>query len=462
MTTIDVRPTTPDTDPKASTHNYRLLWRWHFYAGVFVAPILFVMAVTGSIYLFKEPFEEWTQRDVRTVAAVANPVPLADQVAAAQLTRPGKAIRAVLPPSGPDRATRILFQGSDPSPFADGVSVYVNPANAAVLGEIDDTATFMAAIRLIHGELMAGVVGDRIVETAACWSLILIATGTYMWWTTRKRAAPKKRTRGSLRRLHMWTGVGSGAVIVFLVLSGLPWSGVWGEGLKSIQTALDSGRPSVKSSSTLSGDLSHHPDAKVPWAAENLPVPESHAEHGGGGGLLQPGAISLEAALVAARPKIRDCPAGECDVKMLLPGGPTGVYTVVTEHHSDPSAEQTLHVDQYSGKILVDFGWTEYGLMAKAVSAGIAIHEGRRYGVVNLLVMLGACLALIAMIVTGVWMWWKRRPKGKVAAPRRPANGRTTWGVVALLAVLGLLFPLAGLTMVAMLVIDRVIVRVRS
>ncbi len=30
----------------------------------------------------------------------------------------------------------------------------------------------------------------------------------------------------------------------------------------------------------------------------------------------------------------------------------------------------------------------------------------------NLLVMLGACLALITLIVTGVWMWWKRRPKG--------------------------------------------------
>ncbi|GLX98679.1 PepSY domain-containing protein [Herbidospora sp. NBRC 101105] len=462
MTSIDVRPTTPETDPKASTHNYRLLWRWHFYAGVFVAPILFVMAVTGSIYLFKQPFEAWSQRDVREVAAVANPVPLADQVAAAQAVKPGVDIRAVIPPSGPGRSTRIIFQGADSGPFADGISVYVNPGDGKVLGVVDDAGTFMATVRKIHGELMAGVAGDRIVETAACWSLILIATGTYMWWTTRRRAAPKKRTRASLRRLHMWTGVGAGVAIVFLVLSGLPWSGFWGDYVNKAQAYFDSGYPEVTSTSTVSGDLSHHPDAKVPWAATNLPVPESEAHHGGGGGVLQPGAIALEAALAAARPAIRNCPPGECDLKMLLPAEPTGVYTVVTDHYRDPSAGQTLHVDQYSGKILTDYGWNEYGVLAKTVELGIAIHEGRRYGIVNLLVMLGACLALIGLIVTGVWMWWKRRPKGSVGAPRRPANGRTTWGVVALLAVLGILFPLAGLTMVVVLVIDRVVQKVTA
>lgn len=214
----------------------------------------------------------------------------------------------------------------------------------------------------------------------------------------------------------------------------------------------------------LSGDLSHHPDAKVPWAAEQLPVPDSqddpHAAHKSTGGVLQPGALPVERALAAARPAIRDCPAAECDVKILLPDGAKGVYTIVTDPRRDPSAAQTLHVDQYSGRVLVSYGWAEYGLMAKAVEQGIAVHEGRRYGVANLILMLGACLALITLIVTGVWMWWKRRPRGRVGAPARVTNRRTAYGVIAIMAVLGVLFPLAGVTMVAVLALDLLLRRI--
>ena len=31
---------------------HRSVWRWHFYAGLFVAPVLLVLALTGAIYLF--------------------------------------------------------------------------------------------------------------------------------------------------------------------------------------------------------------------------------------------------------------------------------------------------------------------------------------------------------------------------------------------------------------------------
>ncbi len=100
--------------------------------------------------------------------------------------------------------------------------MYVNPADATVLGTVDDAATFMTMIRKIHGELMAGVVGDRIVETAACWSLILIATGTWHVVDEQEAGRPQEETRAPLRRQHMWTGVGAGVAIVFLVLSGCP------------------------------------------------------------------------------------------------------------------------------------------------------------------------------------------------------------------------------------------------
>ncbi|MGN9787543.1 PepSY-associated TM helix domain-containing protein [Nonomuraea sp. ZG12] len=469
MTSVHVQPETTQPITATSSQRYRAVWRWHFYAGLLVAPILLVLAVTGAIYLFKEPFEEWRYQDVRTLSSpVTAARPLSEQIAAAQQVRPGAEVMSVIPPTAPDRTTRVILQGADTGPFAEGVSVYVNPATATVTGQIDDSATFMRVVRTIHGELMAGVAGDRVVEIAACWALILVATGAYLWWSgPRKRRATS--ARGRLRRVHAYTGVVAGAAVVFLVLSGLPWSGVWGAGLQRLQETTGSTTPSAdaypdtSTVPTLSGELSHHPDAKVPWAAERLPVPPSqddeHAAHSGTGGVLQPGALPLERALAATRPAIRRCPAAECDLKILLPSDPTGVYTIVTAPRRDPADAQTLHVDQYSGRVLVSYGWAEYGLMAKAVEQGIALHEGRRYGVANLIVMLGACLALITLVVTGVWMWWKRRPRGRVGAPARVTSRRTAYGVIAIMAVLGVLFPLAGVTMVAVLALDLLVLR---
>ena len=466
MTSVEVRPETIQPIPALSSQRYRVVWRWHFYAGLFVAPVLLVLAVTGSIYLFKEPFEAWHYADVRTLAApVTSARPLSEQVAAARQARPGAAVMSVIPPTAPDRTTRVILQGADTGPWAQGVSVYVDPSTSRVVGQIDDATTFMRVVRTIHGELMSGTIGDRVVEIAACWALILIATGTYLWWSGRRTHKRAKRSgRGRLRRLHTLTGLGAGAVVVFLVLSGLPWSGVWGDGLQRIQDSTGSTYPSADAfphTSTLSGDLSTNPDAKVPWSAERLPVPQSegHAAHESAGGVLQPGALPIERALAAARPVLRDCRPAECDIKILLPADAKGVYTVVTDNRRDPAAAQTLHIDQYSGRVLVSYGWAEYGIMAKAVEQGIALHEGRRYGTANLLVMLAACLALITLVVTGAWMWWKRRPRGRAGAPARATNRRTTYGVIAIMAALGLLFPLAGLTMAAVLLLDWLVLR---
>jgi uncharacterized iron-regulated membrane protein len=464
MTSVEVRPETVQPTPIPSSQRYRAVWRWHFYAGLFVAPVLLVLAVTGAIYLFKEPFEEWHYADVRTLSGpVASARPLSDQIAAAKLARPGAPVMSVIPPTAADRTTRVILQGADTEPWAQGFSVYVDPSTARVVGQIDDATTFMRVIRTIHGELMVGTIGDRVVEIAACWALILIATGVYLWWTSRRKRTPRTG-RGRLRRLHTWTGVGAGIVVVFMVISGLPWSGVWGDGLQRVQDKTGSTYPNADDfphTSTLSGDLSKNPDAKVPWAAERLPVPQSdgHAAHHGAGGVLQPGALPIENALAAARPALRDCRPSECDIKILLPSDAKGVYTIVTDNRRDPAAAQTLHVDQYSGRVLVSYGWAEYGIMAKAVEQGIAMHEGRRYGTANLLVMLGACLALITLVVTGTWMWWKRRPRGRVGAPARPTNRRTAYGVMIIMAVLGLLFPLAGVTMVAVLLLDWLVLR---
>ncbi|WP_406314630.1 PepSY domain-containing protein [Streptosporangium sp. NBC_01639] len=136
---------------------------------------------------------------MRTLSSpVASALPLSSQIHAALAARPGSTLDSVIPPQAPDRTTRIVTAAGDPSdPFAPGISVYVHPGTGEVLGQIDDSTTFMRIVRTIHGELMTGVAGDRIVETAACWALILVATGVYLWW---RGPARRRRRRGAVGR----------------------------------------------------------------------------------------------------------------------------------------------------------------------------------------------------------------------------------------------------------------------
>ena len=98
-----------------------------------------------------------------------------------------------------------------------------------------------------------------------------------------------------------------------------------------------------------------------------------------------------------------------------------GVYTIAI-FADDPRNDATLHIDQYSGKVLVDVRWQDYGPVAKTVETGVMLHMGKLYGWPHQLVMLLICLMILASSVSGLWIWWSRRPSGRLAAPPCPPS----------------------------------------
>ena len=63
---------------------YRAFWRWHFYAGLFVLPFLALLAVTGSIYLFKPEVERLVYGNWIVLDAPARPLPASKLIAATE------------------------------------------------------------------------------------------------------------------------------------------------------------------------------------------------------------------------------------------------------------------------------------------------------------------------------------------------------------------------------------------
>jgi uncharacterized iron-regulated membrane protein len=93
------------------------------------------------------------------------------------------------------------------------------------------------------------------------------------------------------------------------------------------------------------------------------------------------------------------------------------------------------------------------------VEMGIAIHMGKYFGFANQLVMLAACLIVILLCVSGLVLWWQRRPEGRLGAPAMLiTDGQPSKIPLAIVAVLGIAFPLVGLSLVTVLALDYFVI----
>lgn len=92
---------------------------------------------------------------------------------------------------------------------------------------------------------------------------------------------------------------------------------------------------------------------------------------------------------------------------------------------ADPRLDRTVHIDQYSGEVLVDIGFSDYSLLAKAMAGGIALHKGN-VSWVNTAINTLLCLVFILIFLTAIMMWWQRRPKSgwTINAPKKIVTGQ--------------------------------------
>ena len=450
MTTL-----TTDAPQDASANKfYFAAWRWHFYAGLFVIPFLAVLAVTGMAMLWIA----WIDgRDGERTAVTPLEIiaPLSEQAAAAVTAIPEGTLKQYVAPRTADVAAlfRVDHDG-------EATMVAVDPYTAKVIETFPRRSGWYDFVDGIHSDLMLGVTGDRMLETAASLALVLVATGLYMWWPRaagwRKALVPSlTRGRGLWKSLHGVVGIWLSLFLVFFLISGLAWAGIWGG--KFVQAW--SQFPAEKWDAVPLSDDTHanmnHARREVPWALELTPMPASGST-AGIEGITAP-AVTLNSVDAFAR-EIGF--AGR--YQMNLPKGDTGVWTLSRDSMStdstDPMSDRTVHIDQYTGKILADVRYDDYSLAGKAMAVGIALHMGT-LGLWSVLANTVVCLAVLFLCVSSLVLWWKRRPAGasRLAAPPLPKE-MPLWQGAALVGIgVSMAFPMAGIALLSVLAIDSLI-----
>ena len=440
---------------KPQPNFYNLAWRWHFYAGLFVAPFMVMLALTGIIYLFKPQLDSLMYSSLLEVPVGHHTVPADDLLQRVKAAYPQGQVTQYLPPVNAERSAQFVVKNAGHE-----LNVFVDPYHGDILGEQDAKQNLQAIARAIHGELMIGTVGDRLIEMAAGWGVVLVVSGLFLWWPRGQAAGilwPRLSSRGRLlwRDLHAVTGFWGATLLLVMLLSGMTWTGFWGKQYAQVWNVFPAAMwDNVPTSDIEARSLNSATRQTVPWAMENTPMPMSgdHAEHMNHGnahaGPAAPEVSLQDVQNIASERKV------EPGYSITLPTTATGVFTIAV-FADDPRNDATLHIDQYTGKVLADVRFEHYGTVARATEIGVMLHEGKMFGTFNQIVVLLICLMILLSAVSGVVIWWKRRPEGKFGVPPL-RHDLPTWKTgVAIMLVLAVVFPLVGASLLFVWLLDR-------
>lgn len=476
--------------PKNSQH-YFTVWRWHFYSGIFIAPFLIILACTALGMLL---MSNATGRDNDRLTIIPQStvqMPVSTQAKTALESVPDSTLVKYIAPR--ESNTVALFQVKSES--QDNM-VAIDPYTADIVKSIPTQSNLYHTFDAIHGELLLGTVGDYIQETTAALTILMILTGWYLWWQKRKSVKAMlvpdgdtslKQKRSFFRTIHATLGSWISIVLLFFCISGMAWAGIWGGKVVQAWSQFPAGKwgvapvpisinpddphagmdmseatPHVHGSSstpTHGSVLNTGKTKEVPWVLELTPMPISGTTKGKDG-IASNIPINLDSMNQYAHE------IGFVGrYHMNVPQDSTGVWTLSQDSMSydmhSPTADRTVHIDRYSGKVLADIRYDDYNAFGKFMAAGIALHMGT-LGWWSILANVLFCLAVIGICISGYVMWWQRRPNTQeVIGLNPPARGIKrsipTW-LAIILIVVAIIFPTAIIAIIVIALLDFLVI----
>ena len=393
------------------------LWKWHFIAGIISLPFVILLAITGGIYLFKDAYDTPRQAHIKIIEVNGKAKSYQDQW---DLAKPllHKPPFAMVLPSAPDQATQFTS-----GMFSHKNSVYIDRYKGGVTGKLSPKDSNMHKVRKLHGELLLGSFGTKIVELIASWMFVLIITGIYVFWPSKKQGVKDfftiRRKHGKrilFRDLHRVLGFWVSVLLFMTLAGGMPWTDVFGDNFKWVQKVTNTGFPKT-------------------WTARGL------KSNGNGTPIALDDMVKLARSMNL-----------KGEVSIGLPKDEKGVYSIYNTTF-DLDAQKRFHFNQYTGEQLVNHSWEDVGILMRGRMWFMAFHQGQ-FGVWNWVLMIGVSFLLTFISVSALISYLKRKPKGRWGTPKVLKQFKVGYGLIGLIMLLGIVFPLFGVSVLVILLIE--------
>ncbi|MDR3431885.1 MAG: PepSY-associated TM helix domain-containing protein [Rouxiella aceris] len=457
--------TTPISSPRGAMLN--LVRRLHFYIGLFIAPFIFVAALTGTLYVLTPQVENILYQDALFTQPQGQAKPLAEQIAVArQHTGPETKIYAVRPAPGATDTTRVQFVSADLA-ASESRSVFVDPYTLAIKGDMVVYGTsgvlpLRTWLDKLHSSLLLGDMGRNYSELAASWLWVAALGGMALWLSSRPRRKAKRITGrfAVSRHWHITLGILLLAGLLFFSATGLTWSQWAGGNIDAMRANLGWMTPQVhtnlhKTPATPSDPhAEHHDTTMVGMAMPDMDIATNATQS-------RPSVNAANGDWDKVLSAARTAGIGAARVELRQPKGEGRAWTVTEVDRSWPTHVDAVAVDPQSFAVTDHIWFDKFPLIAKLTRWGIDAHMGILFGLANQLILAAFGIGLCLMIALGYRMWWLRRPAVGQANPVQTLF--TTWLALSLSArlatllvamALGYCLPVMGASLLAFVLVD--------
>jgi len=367
----------------------RRFWlKLHRWTALALGLPLAVVALLGASLIVLKPLDRWMNAELFSVPAGPSAPDLLERTRQQLRAEFGPTVSFVLrPPREAGESLRAAVRG----PW-EGF-VYLDPRDAHELGRRGEREGAFNFVFELHSSLLMNDAGKPLLAVLALTYVVLLVGGLVLWWPKRWRQAfALALDRGLLRGLfdlHRTGGAVLGLLIAVPVVTGayMAWKPL-GQALTSLSGQAPLAPPKVK---VVDPALPPLPlDALVATAAARFDA-------------APVGYIALPAG--SAKP-VR--------VRLMLPDDP------------HPNGLTSVWMHPQTGAVLRADRWNELDAGARANSIMYPLHTGELGGLAleTLNALLG--LALAALGITGLWLWWLKRGQGRREAKQASLRPEST------------------------------------
>jgi len=359
---------------------------FHRWFGLAAALWLLLMALTGSAIVFHDELDRGLNPDLyRVPADGAGAASVAVVLDGAGRMVPGFSPRFIDLPNQTGDSVRVMGSLHRPDTDPESAEVFVDPRDGTVLGWRRVEAASLDRRHLMN--LLYGLHLDLMLGPAMAWFLGLVA----LFWILDHGVAAILAFPALAKWMASFTVTGRPP--------GLRWlfnlhraAGLW---LFPVTLVL----------AVTSLSLAWHEEVRH---AARLLVPVSERLHYGFPDQpAEPPTVGIDAALAIARAAT----GGAADSVLLLPG--KGAYGIRSFDGRDMDGYGRLwtYVSMGDGRILGQRHDRGEGPGDAFFAWQYPLHSGKGLGLPGRLLVLAGGLSTAALCITGVWLWWKRRPR---------------------------------------------------
>jgi len=381
----------------------------HLWLGLASGLIVFIVSLTGCIFVFEEEIFNLTHQDLVYVDTPAKKTKSLSQLLATAQQALGEKKKIgsievfddskrsyVFTASKGDKKDKKAWNYFQQVKYYE--EVYVNPYTGKLLGTVDKKYEFFNLVRRTHQNLLLSYeTGSLIVGSACLMFLVLLITGFVLWIPKNKNGWKQRfsiKWDAKWRRVNYDThnvgGFYTLPIAMILVVTGLVWSFDWWE--DGIYRILGS---------------KERPQFTIEQPAKIVQTPPSE-------NILDK---VFQAALDKKKPYAM--------MIISIPEKATTPYRVFMELNQ-PSAWRASDYYFYHGATGEQYGQTlheDKSLGMKWRNSNYDIHTGGIYGLTTKILAFLVSLFCASLPVTGFYIWWGKRNKAKRSLHKPVSQG---------------------------------------